>query len=129
MQVGGRLAYRGRCVIDGYRGGEVGVFERNDGGHDLGDRGDLGLRVGIAFKINGSVWVHDDCLCGFDIGKLGVGEPALFRRDSADDVRHARFRSGEGGRAKQHAACETQDREKPRHEDAGAMGMARGELE
>ena len=73
-------------MVDGDGGVERGVVERHDGGHDLGDRGDLYLLVGRTLVIDGAVFAHHDGVKCRDVGTVCCGVLAFGFGSATDDI-------------------------------------------
>ena len=94
FKVGGRLANGGRTLVYRYGVIRLGIFKRDDGRHDLGERGDLYLRVGIALKIGCSVLANNNRCSGNNIGLVFRRARLLSIGCAADDIRVADVRIG-----------------------------------
>ena len=91
------LADGGCGVVNGDGIGKIAVLERNEGGHDLGDRGDFDGIVGIALKIGRSVPPQDHSVRRGDVGQLALVDAPLARRGAHDDVARADLGVGRRG--------------------------------
>ena len=73
------------------------VIERHDCGHDLRNGSDLRFGVGIAFEIDGAVFVHEQRVARHDVRAVRNRKTARFDRLAEHDVRIADFREGRDG--------------------------------
>ena len=81
-----RLADARGLLGDGEDVVEVGVLERDDGGHRLGERRHRGMRVGRARPQDVALGVAENPVLGVDGGRFGDVEAAVVDRREADVV-------------------------------------------
>lgn len=94
-----RFAHRCRGVVDRDDIGKLAVLKRHEGGHDLGDRGDLDGLVRIALIVGQTVLAQHHGMWRGDVGQFALHDAAVRRRGPQDDVTCANFSMGWCGEA------------------------------
>ena len=126
LKAGARLAhFRCRGADDHMIGKRheplVDGVERDHAGHDLGDRGDLRGRRGVALEVHGAVLVHHAGVERVDAGALRDGQPACLDGLPLDDVGAPDLGRGDRGK---HEACRERGRYGAQEQAQGRGGRA-----